>query len=86
MEMQEMNFQLVKVLREWDPFEVGPDNYDPEIADTLGAVHDISDPAALANKIRDIYEFSFERKIPLEHCKRIAQTLLSIKNQGSCSV
>ncbi|WP_442595840.1 DUF1871 family protein [Neobacillus sp. D3-1R] len=86
MEIQEMHIRLVIVLNEWDPFGLGFGQYETEIADVVQAVHTSDDVINLADKIQQIYEFSFEQLIPIENCKKIAAELLNIKNQGSCSL
>lgn len=85
-QIQEINIQLVCMLDEWDPFQIGEGNYDTEIADVVQAVHDIDDKEKLARKIQAIYEFSFEQVIPLINCKEIAKKLITIKNSGSCQL
>ncbi|MGY6212765.1 DUF1871 family protein [Cytobacillus firmus] len=86
MEIQQTNLLLVYTLDQWDPFRVGPGNYDTEIADSVQAVHDLDDQVKLARKIQSIYEFSFEEIIPLENCIEISESLLEIKNNGSCAM
>lgn len=86
MEIQQTNLLLVYTLDQWDPFGVGPGNYDTEIADSVQAVHDLDDQVKLARKIQSIYEFSFEEIIPLENCIEISERLLEIKNNGSCAM
>jgi hypothetical protein len=86
MEVQVMHIQMYQALDQWDPLRCGEGNYDTEIADTIQAVHDLDSPDKLARKIQSIYEFSFEAIIPLEQCKRMAETLLIIKNSGSCTI
>jgi hypothetical protein len=86
MEMLEMNLQLLQRLTDWDPLGYGEDSYDTEIADTIQAVHVLSSVNELARKIQSIYEFSFEEIIPLSSCTTMAQELLAIKNESSCSL
>ncbi|MEW8987965.1 MAG: DUF1871 family protein, partial [Bacillus sp. (in: firmicutes)] len=43
-------------------------------------------PKELARKIQSIYEFSFEEIIPLSECTIMAEELLAIKNESSCSL
>lgn len=86
MEIQQTNLLLVYTLDQWDPFRVGPGNYDTEIADSVQAVHDLDDQVKLARNIQSIYEFSFEEIIPLENCIEISERLLEIKNNGSCAM
>ncbi|MGG0716061.1 DUF1871 family protein [Robertmurraya massiliosenegalensis] len=86
MEMLETNLKLVLTLKKWDPFRLGEEAYDPEIADSIAAVHFMEEEGVLAEKIQEIYEFSFEERIPLEKCQQLARELLAIKNEGSCSI
>ncbi|MGD6857789.1 YugE family protein [Bacillus infantis] len=86
MEVQVMHMMMYQALDQWDPFRCGEGNYDTEIADAIQAVHDFDSPDKLARKIQGIYEFSFESIIPLEQCKKMAETLLVIKNSGSCTI
>ena len=86
MDTQQMNLALVAVLQEWDPFKIGWDLYEPEIADTVVAIRDIDDPKELAEKIKSIYEFSFDESVQMDKCLEIAQKLLIIKNDASCSI
>jgi len=80
------NLQFVDVLNQWDPFHLKNGDYDTEIADTVQAVHELDDPIKLAERIQAIYEFSFEKVIPLDECKKIANELLVIKGNQSCSL
>jgi hypothetical protein len=80
------NLQYVDALNEWDPFRLTSGGYDTEIADTIQAIHELDDTTELAKRIQTIYEFSFEKVIPMEECLKVAQELLVIKNNSSCSV
>jgi Domain of unknown function (DUF1871) len=80
------NLQFVDILNEWDPFQLKNGNYDTEIADTIQAIHELDDQELLAKRIQTIYEFSFEKIIPLESCLKIATELLAVKESGSCSL
>ncbi|SIR24193.1 protein of unknown function [Peribacillus simplex] len=86
MDTQQMNLALVAVLQEWDPFKIGWDFYEPEIADTVVAIRDIDEPKVLAEKIKSIYEFSFDESVQMEKCLEVAKKLLIIKNDASCSI
>ena len=86
MEMQEMNIALVMVLQEWDPFGMGTENYEPEIADAVFAVSEAEDDFDLAGKIKAIYEFSFEEKLDLREYLQVAEKLIRIRNSFSCSL
>lgn len=82
----QINLQYVDVLIEWNPFQLASGGYDTEIADTIQAIHELDNCDALAHKIQSIYEFSFEKVIPLEDCEKIAKELLIIKANDSCSI
>ncbi|KKB34972.1 DUF1871 family protein [Bacillus thermotolerans] len=82
----ETNIELQRILREWDPFKVGAGFYDTEAADAIQAVHQTDNPGQLASKIQEIYEFSFEEKVPLSSCKEVALRLLHIKNNAACEL
>ncbi|KAA0545395.1 DUF1871 family protein [Bacillus sp. BGMRC 2118] len=85
--MNTLNIKLYDFLLEWDPFKIGGDNYDPEYADVIGAVYLIDNEADLANKIQEIFEFSFEKLIPTEECLLKARQLLHIKAEDdSCAI
>ena len=86
MDTQQMNFALVAVLQDWDPFQIGGENYEPEIADTVVALRDLDTVPELAEKIQAIYEFAFEETLELQACEKVAQQLLLIKNDASCSI
>lgn len=85
METSTMNLLLADELNEWDPFSIGEGSYDTEIADAIQAVHELNNPNELASRLQSIYEFSFEQVIPFIECLTIAERLLLIKNQSSCS-
>jgi hypothetical protein len=80
------NLQFVDLLNEWDPFQLENGSYETEIADTIQAIHELDEPDMLAKRIQSIYEFSFEKIIPLESCLKIAIELLLIKQSISCSI
>ncbi|WP_066067950.1 DUF1871 family protein [Neobacillus soli] len=80
------NLQYVDLLNEWDPFQLKNGGYETEIADTIQAVHELNDSSLLAQRIQTIYEFSFEKLIPMESCLKIAEELLAIKTNESCSI
>ena len=82
----QINLQYVDVLNEWDPFQLTSGGYETEIADTIQAIHELDDYDKLAKKIQSIYEFSFEKVIPIEKCLKVANELLSIKANDSCSI
>ena len=80
------HLQYADILNDWNPLQLSEGGYDTEIADIIQAVHQIDDTEKLARKIQSVYEFSFEKVIPLESCRKIAGDLLVIKNNESCSL
>jgi hypothetical protein len=80
------NLQFVDLLNEWDPFKLKNGYYDTEIADTIQAIHELDQPDQLAKRIQSIYEFSFEKTIPIDECLKIAKELLVIKDNDSCTI
>ncbi len=83
--MNELNIKLYEILYYWDPFKIGPGNYDPEISDIIQIVHEYDDITMIVKKMMAIYEFSFENCPSDEECLRIAKILLNLKNEESCS-
>lgn len=82
----ETNLKLVDFLNEWNPFQLEEGSYETEIADVIQAVHELDEPVKLAKRIQSIYEFSFEKIIPMEICRKTADQLLDIKANESCSI
>lgn len=81
-----MNQKAVKVLEEWDPFQLGEGNYDTEAADVVAALQGIDDPSNLAKVIQAVYEHSYEQWIPFEHCVEMAYKLIAIKFEAKCII
>ena len=86
MDVQQMNIALVRVLQEWDPFDMGGENYEPEIADAVFAVSQAETVHELADKLQAIYEFSFEEELESGAYLQVAKKLLEIRNNASCSL
>ena len=80
----QMNKAAIELLKKWDPFQLGEDNYDTEAADVVAALYDIDDPSKLAKTIQMVYEHSFEQWIPFENCVSIAYKLIAIKFEAKC--
>ena len=80
----EMNRQAVKLLEQWDPFQLGEEAYETETADVVGALQGPVDQQQLAQIIQRVYEFSFEQWIELEKCEQIASELLKLKMNYQC--
>lgn len=81
-----MNKAAIKLLEEWDPFNIGEDSYDTETADVVAALQGIDDPSNLAKVIQQVYEHSFEQWIPFEKCVEISYKLIAIKFEAKCIV
>ncbi|TWT24415.1 DUF1871 family protein [Planomicrobium sp. CPCC 101110] len=86
MSINDMNRKAVRILEEWDPFAIGMDLYDTEIAGVVVALQVLDDPSDLAKKIQSIYEFSFEKWIPFERCVEISYKLLALKFEAKCII
>ncbi|MFC7687835.1 DUF1871 family protein [Ureibacillus sp. GCM10028918] len=81
-----MNKAAIKLLEEWDPFNIGEESYDTETADVVAALQGIDDPSNLAKVIQQVYEHSFEQWIPFEKCVEISYKLIAIKFEAKCIV
>ena len=82
-----VNLMLMDTLMCWDPLGYGEDAYETERVDVIQAVHELNDEKALAIKIQQIYEFSFEELISMDECEKKAIELLQIKNsEDACSI
>ena len=86
MDRQQMTLSFVRVLQEWDPFGVGSENYEPEIADAVLAVSDIEDVQSLARRLKEIYEFSFAESLDFQACLAVAEKLIMIRTNTSCTL
>lgn len=86
MGMSEMNKKAARVLEEWDPFSIGSDLYKAEIADVIAQLHVLDDPSDLAKQIQSIYQFTFTKWIPLEHCVAVSYKLLALKYEAKCII
>ncbi|MDN4492855.1 DUF1871 family protein [Ureibacillus aquaedulcis] len=81
-----MNKAAIKILEDWDPFNIGEDSYETETADVVAALQGIDDPSQLAKVIQQVYEHSFEQWIPFEKCVEISYKLIAIKFEAKCIV
>ena len=86
MENIEMNQKAVQMLEEWDPFKIGHENYDTETADIVAAMQGEIDDKELAIMIQQVYEYSFEKLIPMDECEKIATRLLTLKLKMNCDM
>lgn len=86
MENIEMNQNCVRVLQQWDPFNLGEESYDTEIADVVAALQGIDDPSELAKIIQTVYEYSFEQWIPIEDCVTVSYKLIAVKFEAKCII
>jgi len=85
LENQNTQLQLVDYLMSWDPYQLGEGQYDTEIADVIQAVYTTNSEHTLAKKVKEIFEYSFEKHLPMKDCEEVAKQLLMIKNKGSCT-
>jgi hypothetical protein len=84
--MNNLNVKLYEALLEWDPFQIGPENYDPEFADIIQAVHEFNDVFQLVNRMQEIFQFSFEQMPVKKDSIRMANILINMKNDESCTL
>ncbi|MFC4355065.1 DUF1871 family protein [Chryseomicrobium palamuruense] len=82
----EMNKQAVRILEEWDPFQIGSKHYEAEAADVVAFLQGATHPSDIAHHIQLVYEHSFEEWIPLEKCMEVAYKLIAIKLTVTCSL
>ena len=86
MENIELNRKAVKLLAEWDPFQIGVESYATEAADVVAALQSISDVEQLAEVIQTVYEYSFEQWIPKEQCVHMAKKLVQLRYELTCEI
>lgn len=82
----EMNKQAIRILEEWDPFQIGKENYAAEAADVVAFLQSATHPSDIAHHIQVVYEHSFEQWISLERCMEIAYKLIAIKLTETCTI
>ncbi|AFJ63305.1 hypothetical protein ACI5QL_03191 [Bacillus velezensis] len=85
MEESQAVMEMMKIIAKWDPFKYGEDFYETEAVDIVQAVYSEDRADKLAAAIQDIFEASFEQKLPIEGCQKAAEQLLSIKESSSCT-
>ncbi|PFK34255.1 hypothetical protein COI93_17265 [Bacillus cereus] len=78
--------KMVEMVKDWDPFQMGPEFYETEASDVVYVVSTFDDPKYIAKKIQHIYFMSFEEVIAIEKCEKLAEALLLLKEGGSCSL
>ncbi len=76
--------QIIHIIKEWDPFQAGPDFYETEAAEIVQAVYTEDDAGQLGKTIQTVFEVSFDHVLPLETCIKLAERLLVIKDSSSC--
>ena len=86
MENSNLNRKAVQLLATWDPFQLGEESYETETADVVAALQGITETLKLAEIIQNVYEYSFERWIPLEDCLNMAEKLIALRHQASCEI
>ena len=78
--------KMIEVVKNWDPFQMGPEFYETEASDVVNVASVFDDSKYIAKKIQQIYFMSFEEVPALEKCEKLAVELLVIKEGGSCSL
>ncbi|EEL48690.1 MULTISPECIES: DUF1871 family protein [Bacillus cereus group] len=78
--------KMVEMVKDWDPFQMGPEFYETEASDVVYVVSTFEDPKYIAKKIQHIYFMSFEEVLAIEKCEKLAEALLLLKEGGSCSL
>lgn len=78
--------KMIEVVKNWDPFQMGPEFYETEASDVVSVISVFDDPKYIAKKIQHIYFMSFEEVPALKKCEKLAVELLVIKEGGSCSL
>ena len=86
MDNYELNRKAVKLLEEWDPFELGAVSYETEAADVVAALQGTTDVEQLAEVIQTVYEYSFEQWIPKEQCVHMAKQLVQLRHKITCNI
>lgn len=86
MEMIEMNKKAMRMMEEWDPFSIGSEFYEAEIADVVTQLQMFDHPSDLGKQIQSIYQLTFKQWIPLEHCVDISYKLLALKFEAKCII
>ena len=71
--------KMIEVVKNWDPFQMGPEFYETEASDVVNVASVFDDPKYIA-------KMSFEEVPALEKCEKLAVELLVIKEGGSCSL
>lgn len=79
METEEISKKATMLLKEWDPFLVGPEAYKVEIVEVVANLQVMNHPTEVAQLIREVYEQSYNLWIPIEECMQIAYKLIAVK-------
>lgn len=82
----EMNQRAVRMIADWNPFDIPDFDYATEAADIAAAMQRTNDDDALAKTIRLIFEASFEEWLPLEDCLEMAKKLQALKLEAQCDL
>lgn len=80
----QMNQKALKIVEQWNPFNLEDFSYETEAADVVALLHSIDDPSELGKNIRAIFENSFEQWIPIEQCVELSYKLLALKFEAKC--
>lgn len=87
MERVQLHMNMLEAITKWDPFQLGEEAYETEATDVIQAYYDTKNKDELSKRIQGIYEWSFERIIPLDQCKELVDTLYKLEDEtDSCSL
>ncbi|WP_010306515.1 DUF1871 family protein [Kurthia senegalensis] len=86
MDTIQMNQKAVRIVVQWNPFNLEGFDYATEAADVVAALQTIDDPSELGKVIQNVYEQSFEEWIPLEKCVDISYKLIGLKFETKCVI
>ena len=64
--------KMIEVVKNWDPFQMGPEFYETEASDVVNVASVFDDSKYIAKKIQHIYFMSFEEVPALEKCEKLA--------------
>lgn len=78
--------KMIELVKNWDPFQMGPEFYETEASDVVYVASTFDDAKYIAKKIQHIYLMSFEEVPAIEKCQKLAEELLLLKDGGSCSL
>ena len=79
--------KMIEVVKNWDPFQMGPEFYETEASDVVNVISVFDDPKYIAKEDSTYILLCLLRKyLRLKKCEKLAMELLVIKEGGSCSL